>query len=390
MTKQAAWMGTAVMGTLLALALLWQFRPVVVYFLLSLALATALRPLLQRPVGQRLAVRLGWLALYLAAFSGLILLLITTVGAAIRDAQALGQQVSAGASWRQPVWLADSSLQQALDRWLPSPDAVFAALIGDEGEFVLPAVLGFTESVFGLISGALIILFLSVYWSLDQGHFERLWLSLLPPGRRAQVRDIWRTVEADLGAYIRNQAAQTILAGLLLGLGYWLLGSPYPALLALMGALVLLIPLLGPLLAVAAPLLLGLLTSLPLALLTAVYTLIVAAVVKWQLDARLTQRAQVNPMLTILILIALADVYGLLGIILAPPLAAVCQILWGRLVSQSQFSGAAVQISEIKARQAQVREDIQLMAEPPPAVVSGLERLAALIAQAEPVLDGET
>lgn len=386
MIKQAMWMGAAVMGTALALLLLWQFRQVVVVFLLSLALAAALRPLLKRPDGQRLAARLGLLTLYAAAFAAFFLLLITSVGGAIRDAQELAQQLSAGVSWRQPAWLQGSSLQQALDRWLPSPDALFVALIGDEGEFILPAVMGLTSSLFGLISGGLITLILSVYWSLDQNHFERLWLSLLPPKQRKRARDIWQTVEADLGVYIRGQAAQTILAALLLGVGYWLLGSPYPALLALIGALALLIPLVGPLLAVIAPLLIGLLTSLPLGLLTAVYTLIIAAAVKWWVAARLTPRAQVNPMLTIVILIALADAYGLLGILIAPPLAAACQVLWERLVSHRAVSGAAAQISDLKTRQEEVARAIALMDEPPPAVMSGLERLAALMAQAEPTL----
>jgi putative permease len=389
MIKQAMWMGAAVMSTALALVLLWQFRLIVVVFLLSLALAAALRPLLKRPVGQPLAARLALIALYLTLFGIFFLLLITGVGGAVREAQELTEHVSAGVSWRQPAWLQGSSLQQALDRWLPSPNAVFDAVVGEEGEFILPAVMGLTSGFIGLISGGLIILFLSVYWSLDQNHFERLWLSLLPPKQRKKVRDIWQTVEADLGVYIRGQAVQTILAALLLVLGYWLLGSPYPALLALIGALALLIPLIGPLLAVISPLLIGLLTSLPLSLMTAVYTLIVAAGVKRWVASRLTPRAQVNPMLTIVILMALADAFGLLGILFAPPLAAACQVLWERLVSQRAVSRAAAQISDLKARQEEARRAIQLMDEPPPAVVSGLERLAALIAQAEPTLEGE-
>ena len=387
MTKRLVWIGAAVMTTALTLALLWQFRLVVVYFLLSLALAAALRPLLKRPAGQLLVARLGLILLYLTALGGLVFLLITGVGAAIRDVHELTQQVSAGVRWRQPAWLPGSSFQQALDTWLPSPDAIFTVLIGDEGEFVLPAILGFTQGLFGFISGALIILFLSIYWSLDQSHFERLWLSLLPPWQRKKARDIWQTVEADLGVYIRSQITQTILAGLLLGLGYWLLASPYPALLALIGALALLIPLVGPLLAVIPPLLLGLLTGVSMSLLTAVYTLIIVVALKWWIESRFAHGAQVNPMLTIVILIALADAYGLIGILFAPPLAAACQVLWSRLVSDRAVSGAAAQVSDLKERQAKVGHALQVMIEPPPpAIASSMERLAALIEQAEPVL----
>ena len=43
MTKQLVVIGTAVMTTLLALVTLWQFRIVVVYVLISLALAATVR-----------------------------------------------------------------------------------------------------------------------------------------------------------------------------------------------------------------------------------------------------------------------------------------------------------------------------------------------------------
>ena len=48
MTKQLVVFGTAVMTTLLALVVLWQFRIVVFYVLISLALAATVRPLVNR------------------------------------------------------------------------------------------------------------------------------------------------------------------------------------------------------------------------------------------------------------------------------------------------------------------------------------------------------
>lgn len=391
MTKRVVWMGTAVLTTLVALALLWQLRLAVVYVLLSLALAAALRPIIRRPFGQALGARLALILLYLITLGGFFFLLAASGGAAIRDIQEVAQQVSAQVSaqgaWHQPAWLQGSSLQELLDMRLPTPSEIFATLIDERGELVLPAVLDFTQGFFSFLSGVLIILFLSIYWSIDQNHFERLWLSLLPPGQRKQMREIWQTVEADLGVYIRRQTGQALLAGLLLGLGYWLLGSPYPALLALIGALALLIPIMGPFLAILPPLLLGLLTGVPLSLSTAVYTLIVIMSLKWFVETRLAHRAQVNPMLTIVILLALADAYGLPGILFAPPLSAACQISWRHLVSHRAVSGAAAQVSDLKARQEQVGRAIQVMDNPPPLITSSMARLAALMEKAEPILN---
>lgn len=387
MTKQLVWIGTAVMTTLLALLLLWEFRNVIVYVLISLALAAAVRPLVNRQVGRGLMLRVTSALLPLVVLCTLGFLLFISVGAAIQDVQELAQQVAVRDEWQQPVWLQGSSFQQLLDTRLPPPSELFEAVIGDQGQLVLPAVLGFTEGIFTVLSAGLIVLFLSLYWSVDQIHFERLWLSLLPPNQRTWMRDIWRTVESDVGAYIRSEAVQSLLAGLLLGLGYWLLGSPYPILLALIGALAWLIPMVGAILAVIAPLLVGLLTGVPLSLFTVLYTLVVLIVLEVWVEPRLSSRRQYNPILTTIILIALADAYGLLGVLVAPPLSAVCQILWSHLVSHRTVSGAAVQVSDLKERQAQVWDIIKAMDEPPPPLVtSTMERLTLLLEKADPTL----
>jgi predicted PurR-regulated permease PerM len=237
------------------------------------------------------------------------------------------------------------------------------------------------------VAGILVISFLSIYWSLNQIHFEQLWLSLLPSAQRKQARGIWRVVEPDIGAYIRGQVFQSLIAGFVLGLGYWLLGSPYAALLALTGALACLIPMVGIALVVIPALLVGLLTSLQLGLFTAAFALIFMIVMGVWIKPRLFNRRWDNPILTLVILIALANSFGLLGIIVAPPLSAVCQILWSRLVSHRRVTGAAAQISDLKERQDHIWETVKAMDGPPPRLVtSSMERLTQLIERAEPIL----
>jgi predicted PurR-regulated permease PerM len=387
MTKQIIRIGAAVMTTLLALVVLWQFRIVVVYVLISLALAAALRPLVNRLVGRGFMVRVAWILLYLLALGSFGFLLFLTGETVINEIQQLAHTVSVQDTWRLPVWLEGSSFQQALVARLPPPSKLFEAVTGSQGQLVLPALLGFTQGLGSLVSGVLIILLLSLYWIINQIHFERLWLSLLPSGQRKQARGIWRTIEPDIGAYIRSEVVQSLLAGLLLGLGYWLLGSPYPTLLALVGALAWLIPVVGAPLAVILPLLLGLLTSVQFSLFTALYTLVVLIALEVWVEPRLFRRKWDNPILTIALLIALADAFGFVGILVAPPLSVVCQILWSRLVSRRAVSGAAAQVSDLKERQERVWDTIKAMDEPPPVLVtSSMERLTHLIEKAEPIL----
>ncbi len=387
MTKQLVVFGTAVMTTLLALVVLWQFRIVVVYVLISLTLAAVLRPLVNRLVRRGFVVRVAWILLYLVVLGSFGFLLFLTGETAINEIKQLAPTLLVQDEWRLPIWLEGSPFQQALVARLPPPSRLFEAITGDQGQLVLPAILGFTQGIGGIVSGGIVILFLSIYWSVNQIHFERLWLSLLPSGQRKQARNIWRTIESDIGAYIRSEIIQSLLAALLLGFGYWLLGSPFPMLLALIGALAWLIPLVGAGLALILPLLMGLLTGVQLSLFTVFYTLVVLIALQVWVEPRLFRHKSYNPILTLVILLALADAFGLLGILVAPPLSAVCQILWNLLVSNRLTSKAAAQISDLKERQTNLLAVIKEMDElPPQLVVSSMERLTDLLLKAEPIL----
>jgi putative permease len=387
MTKQIARIGLAILTTLLVLLVSWQFRIVVIYVLISLTLAAALRPLANRIAGRRFIVRAAWILLYLVILGGFVFVLYIVSGIAMSEIQVLAHKVSGQDAWRLPAWLKGSVFQQALMKWLPPPSKLFEAITGDKGQLILPALLGFTKGFGSVVTGILVILFLSVYWSINQIHFERLWLSLLPSTQRKQARGIWRVVEPDIGAYIRGQVFQSLIAGFVLGLGYWLLGSPYAALLAMAGAVACLIPMVGVALVVIPVLLVGLLTSLQLGLFTAIFALLFLMALGVWIKPRLFNRRWDNPLLTLVILIALANTFGLLGIIVAPPLSTVCQILWSRLISHRRVTGAAAQISDLKARQDHIWETVKAMDEPPPPLVtSSMERLTDLIARAEPIL----
>ena len=67
MTKQLVVIGTAVMTTLLAVVLLWQFRIVVIYVLISLALAATIRPIARSEPGRKFVTRLVLIVLYVVS-----------------------------------------------------------------------------------------------------------------------------------------------------------------------------------------------------------------------------------------------------------------------------------------------------------------------------------
>lgn len=388
MIKKLVMVALAVMTTLLALVVGWQFRIVVINVLISLALAATVRPLFNRLVGKALKIRLIWILAYLIALVGLGFLLFLTNQAAVNEIQKLAKTVAVQDIWLLPVWLKNVTFFQFLVTRLPAPSFLFETVTGKEGQFVLPTLLIITQGVGEIVSSAIVIFILSIYWSINQRHFELLWLSLLPSNQRKQARDIWQMIESNIGAYIRGQGILSFLVGLLLGVGYWLLGFPYPALLGLISVLGFLIPVAGLTVIVLAPLFIGLLTSIELGIIAVLYALVVLIVVGTWVNPRLIKSQRNDPILTLVLLIALASVFGLVGLIVAPPISIVCQILWNRLVSHNRSLKTASQISDLRERQERLRLTILAMDEPPPPLVSsGMERLIQLIEKAEPILE---
>jgi predicted PurR-regulated permease PerM len=222
---------------------------------------------------------------------------------------------------------------------------------------------------------------------LNQTHFERLWLSLLPAEIRKRARFISRAVEYELGAYNRSEVIQSALAVILLAPGYWLLGSPYPALLAVTGGLARLIPVVGSTLALLLPFLLGSLTSTPLGVSSTIYTALILILLHVWVEPHFFKPKQDNPVLTLLILLVMANAFGLLGIVAAPPVAIICQSLW-RLLVRERVTDTGSQVIDLRGRYARLQTAIaEMSGAPPPLVVSSMERLNGLIDKAEPILD---
>jgi predicted PurR-regulated permease PerM len=383
MTKRVLVIALGIMTTLLGLVVFWQFRVVFVYVLLSLVIAATFRPISRSESRQSLRTRLLLILQYLVAAVVVGLLFFIVGRFLVHDFQQLAQNLSTESAWVLPGWLAGGPLAQ----WLPTPENLFLG-ITSQPSMALSAVLGFTESIGSGLSGLFIALFLSVYWSINQNHFERLWLSLLPAEQRKHARNIWRTIEADLGAYSRSEIIQSMLAVIALGIGYWLLGSPYPTLLAVTGAIAWLIPVVGGVLALVLPLMIGLLNGPQLALLSVLYTILVLVILQVSVEPRLFKIKQDNPLLTFVILLAMADAFGLLGIIVAPPISVILQSLWRLLVNENVTTETVLHISDLRDKQAKLQEDIEHMEGPlPPLVTSSMERLTSLMEKAEPILE---
>ncbi|MGH2521096.1 MAG: AI-2E family transporter [Anaerolineales bacterium] len=390
--KRLVWFTVVVLSTLMVVFLLWQFRGAVALFLLSLAVAAAVRPLVDYWVGRGMLRSVALLLVYLVGVGALGLLLYGISGPLLHELEQGGNNFVLAYDTLWATWPEGSPFQQTIVKWLPPPAELYQAIAGEQANALLQGLLGVTLSVFDILSQFVVVLMLSLYWSVDRVRFERLWLSVLPADQRARARDLWRAIETGVGAYIRSELVQSLLAGLLLGLGYWMIGLPYPTLLAIGSALAWMIPWLGAALASIPVLLVGLAGLNPgLAALAVVYTLTVFFVLEVVIEPKLFNQRQFSSLLVVLVVIALADVYGLLGVVIAPPLAAAIQIFFTHMLQQPAPAAApdqmARQIADLDKRLVRVREMMNNLEAPAsPQTVSMLERLNGLIERANAAL----
>jgi len=342
-----------ILATLTVLLLLWQFSNAILLFLLSLAVAAALRPLISSITGRNIPKRLALGIVYfwlIAAIVGSLLLISPSL---LDELQRATDEFVANYDHAKAAWPQQGTLfQQALAEQLPPSSDLYQAVTSG-GISVLQGIFGIAQNFFSVVGQITIVIVLSLYWSADQFRFERLGLSLLPEEYHPKALHVWRSVEAGVGEYLRSEIIQSVIAGLLLWLGYSVLGIRYPTLLALWGAGARLIPWFGAFIAVLPALFLGIGISSVVGILATVYTVGVLLTLKLIIEPRFFPRYKYSSLLIVLFVIALAEAFGFTGVVLAPPLAVAVQILFQHLypfVAPTFSSEMSEQVNDIRKR----------------------------------------
>ena len=354
---------TTAVITLVVLLLLWQFSVALILFLLSLAVAAALRPLINNIMGRINSKRLALGMVYFLLVASIIGSLFLMGPPFLDDLQTASDDLVANYDRAKTEWPKSGTLfQKALAEQLPPSADFYQALTGEEGIPALQGIFGIAQNFFSLLGRLAIVIVLSLYWSADQLRFVRLGLSLLPAEYHSKALHAWRSIEKGVGAYLQSEIVQSVLAGLLLWAIYATLGIKYPTLLALWGGTVRLIPWFGALMAVLPALFIAIGSSPTLGIVAAVATIAVLFLLKEVIEPRVFHRHKYSSLLIVLFVIGLAEAFGFIGVILAPPFAVAVQILFQQLYPfpSSMFSQeVSEKVTNIRTRLLQLRRRIQ-------------------------------
>jgi predicted PurR-regulated permease PerM len=313
--------------------LLYQLLDIVLLVFLGVTLAAALQPWHTRLCALGVPRGLAVLLIYLL-FALLLAGLAVLAAPAVIDE--LGQLLSTVPE-KYGALLAvlrdsDSRMLRLVGQRLPPFESLPSTVTVVTAESVR-GIFGLTTGALALVTWVVTVLAVAFYWTLDVPRIERLVLSILPVTRRPAMLGAWREIESKLGAYLRAQGIAMLVVGTASGIGYLLIGLPNPLALAVLAGLFEGVPLLGPFLAAVPALLAALALGTPRVLLTLGWSTLVQMVESNVLVPRIMSHAVgVSALVSLVAILALGSTYGVLGVFIAVPLAAVVQVVLDRFV----------------------------------------------------------
>jgi predicted PurR-regulated permease PerM len=334
--RRVAAASLVICGVCATFLLIYYSRGVFLWLFIAIVLATAMKPLIAWIEGCKIPHNpavIGAYTLIAMVIGGLIL-----VGAPLAMDQIRGLAAALPETYENlrerallipntaVHWLA-SSMPEKMP--LPHSSGNEARVPLEQGTQTLYYVGLGLRSLFGIWA----TLLLAFYWSLQEDRILQWFLLMLPMNRREGARDLIFTMLSKIGAFLRGQSLLCLMVGGMAFLSYLLLGMPYAILLGVVAGLCEAVPFFGPLLGFAPAIMVAASVSWEKTAAVAVAAVIIQQVENYLLAPRVMDKSVgVPPMVTLLAFAGFGTLFGVAGIILAIPMAAIIQVAVERFV----------------------------------------------------------
>ncbi|QJD83117.1 AI-2E family transporter [Cohnella herbarum] len=181
-----------------------------------------------------------------------------------------------------------------------------------------------TETVLAIIT----VPFILFYLLKDRKKLSPFVLSFLPTSLRQRSFGVMLEMNQQISSYIRGQIVVSLCIGVLLYIGYLIIGLDYSLVLAVIAACTSIVPYLGPVIAITPALIVAMMTS-PFMLLkmVIVWTIVQLIEGKFISPQIMGKTMHVHPITIIFVIIAAGNLFGIIGIILAVPGYAIIKVI---------------------------------------------------------------
>jgi predicted PurR-regulated permease PerM len=303
--------------------LLWQVRDVVVLLFGAVMIATifrAIADLLEKHLRlpERIAVLVSVL-LIVGIIVGVIWSIGSQVGAQSQDLANTLPRAAAIIDDR----LAAMGLGHPVAMWMRNLHS--GGLIGSD-------LKGFVSSVTISVASFLIMFFGGIFLAAQPRLYGIGLIKLIPPARRRLVAEAMEESDRALRLWLRGQLWAMVLIFLMTWAGLWLLGVPSSLVLALISGVLEFIPYAGAITSAVPAIMVALVQSPELAMWVVGLYVLVHHVEAYLIQPVIQQFAvEIPAVITLFALLAFGLLFGVLGILLAAPLAVVSYVLVKRL-----------------------------------------------------------
>ncbi|MDR3562743.1 MAG: AI-2E family transporter [Negativicutes bacterium] len=216
------------------------------------------------------------------------------------------------------------SLRSLLDQALSSAASYALSL----GRRVLEAVLGFASQVVALV----VVPVLTFYFLKDWHILRESFIHALPPSGRRKGEAIVDDMALAMSGYLHGQALVSVIIGLMVFSGMYLLKVDYPLVLGLLAMLTETIPIIGPIIGATPAIFLAYLMSPALALKVTLFFLVIHQIENHIVVPKIMGHTiDLHPVTVILSLLIGGQLFGIVGMIMAVPVAALLKVLFRQL-----------------------------------------------------------
>jgi predicted PurR-regulated permease PerM len=324
-----------VMGAMLFLAFFRAIRDLLIWILVALFASFALEPAVDWLAKRRwrrgvaTAVILFGLAILVVVMVALMIpLVIDQLRQLIEAAPEILRTISEYTKRWFNVDVSPEALQEQL-RGANSELATFATNIAGN-------LFGFATSIIGSVFKLLTIGLFTFYLTADGPRFRRSICSVLPPERQERVLWTWEVAIEKTGGYLYSRLLLAVVSSIATFTVLSILGVPFAVPLALWTGIVSqFIPTIGTYIAMALPLIVAVVQSPVDALILLIFFTLYQQLENYLLGPRITAKTmQLHPALAFGCAIAGATVSGIIGALLALPLAAIIQAIVSSVVER--------------------------------------------------------
>jgi predicted PurR-regulated permease PerM len=166
------------------------------------------------------------------------------------------------------------------------------------------------------------------YMLKESSKLPPILLHILPQKYRQEGQEALKEIDTALSNFIVGRVLLNVMLGVLMYIGFLIIGLPYSLLLALISIVLNLIPYVGSIIAAVPVVIVGFIDSPSVAL----WSLVVIVVAQQIQDNLLTpviygKRLDIHPLTTMVLLLIGGNISGILGVILAIPVYMVAKII---------------------------------------------------------------